>query len=149
MDVYVGDELVGELRVRPHDVRGNAIVITKHQAPEWGLNSFGDDELIPSPAMCYHLQLRRRRIAVGERERMYAGEDHIRDMLRRYRVPDDAEHYRVPARDETVYQWNVISIDAELLEQIFDFPEFEPTDAGPPDIDRMMRERLEGAAFGP
>lgn len=138
MQVYVGDEYVGDLTVRPDMIRNDRIVMVWQELAVLAPGLMWDSDFRElSPARRHELVLptKERRISIDYSAIALNGPDYIARALAEVNAPiTDCVESRNLLLDTVTYSWRVISIDSETHERLFDQDGFTPADSEP-DVD--------------
>jgi hypothetical protein len=149
MQVWLKNRIVGEANLSPRP-GAREIVVNIMDDP---LPSFSArlDASTPCPFPTVErlvLRMGKRAVSIEDREACMGGPDAVAHILRLNKVdPATVEKTENNNLCTTTYSWNVIVVDVDLLDRIFDMDWFTPADSEP-DREEMMRrmdeKRMDG-----
>ncbi|MGV1754856.1 hypothetical protein [Agrobacterium sp. CG674] len=145
MQVYCNGRMVGEIALRPSEAAARDLVIAvppdegeRHFLP----GGFDGDGLIPDTAAFNTIRLKRDTVSVSlDPFRMDTDADYLRMMVKTYKVPESVRKVEELSSGGARLIWDVLNLDADTFEAVFDLDQFTACDDNGPDPEIYERRR--------
>lgn len=142
MQVFLGDELVGELNVDEGRVGEDTFTYVWHEMPEFVPRYADPSDPIPAALMGTRrhvtMTVAKRSVLVDQSMAYLGDKDYLSRLLREAKAPNISAITREfdSFDNRTRYSWRVLKVTPEQLETLFDLDDFEMEDTEP-DYDQI------------
>ena len=142
MQVWLGNRRVGEAKLSPR-LGSNQITVSIMDEPFSMAHAVSMSDPVPQPRVLI-LKIGVVRFQISERDEMIHGARYSAEIFNKHGVlPSDCTVIEQYDRMTKVYEYRVVKVNRDQLEEIFDCDWFEPSDGGEPDRDYFERRREE------
>lgn len=142
MQVWLGNRRVGEAKLSPR-LGAHQITVQIMDEPFSMARAISMNDPVPM-TRSLTLKVAKIRFKITALEEMRGGPRHTAEIFNKHGIlPSECTTFKDFAQDATVYEFPVIKVTTDQLEEIFDFDWFDPSDGGEPDRDYFERRREE------
>jgi hypothetical protein len=126
MQVWTSTGMVGTVNIDPSSVYGKHYAIPIMTVPDISFDPDDDDMVTEKTIDRLELEVGRRSHRIDDMELEMLGQNRLPDILKAYKIPENATMDKEVARCATIFTWRVFKVDPDQYERLFDLDIFEP-----------------------